>query len=61
MLDGCAFCPRTADKSGGHIFSDWINLILSGKAVADRHHIKPETVPPDVRRAVSDALSGLVQ
>jgi hypothetical protein len=31
------------------------------KAVADRHYIKPETVLPDVRRAVNDALSGLVQ
>jgi integrase len=33
----------------------------NSKAVADRHYIKPETVLPDVRRAVNDALSGLVQ
>lgn len=29
------------------------------KAVADRHYIKPETVLPDVRKAVNNALSGL--
>lgn len=33
----------------------------NSKAVADRHYIKPQTVLPDVRRAVNDALSGLVQ
>ena len=33
----------------------------NSRAVADRHYIKPETVLPDVRRAVNDALSGLVQ
>jgi hypothetical protein len=32
----------------------------NSKAVADRHYIKPQTVLPDVRRAVNDALSGLV-
>jgi hypothetical protein len=33
----------------------------NSKAVADRHYIKPETVLPDVRKAVNDALSGLGQ
>jgi integrase len=33
----------------------------NSKAVADRHYIKPTTVLPDVRKAVNDALSGLVQ
>jgi len=33
----------------------------NSKAVADRHYIKPQNVLPDVRRAVNDALSGLVQ
>lgn len=33
----------------------------NSKAVADRHYIKPETVLPDVCRAVNDALSGLIQ
>jgi integrase len=33
----------------------------NSRAVADRHYIKPETVLPDVRKAVNDALSGLVQ
>ena len=33
----------------------------NSRAVADRHYIKPETVLPDVRRAVNDALTGLVQ
>ena len=31
----------------------------NSKAVADRHYIKAETVLPDVRKAVNDALSGL--
>jgi hypothetical protein len=29
--------------------------------VADKHYIKPKTVLPDVRKAVNDAFSGLVQ
>jgi len=29
--------------------------------VADKHYIKPQTVLPDVRKAVNDAFSGLVQ
>lgn len=33
----------------------------NSKAVADRHYIKPQTVLPDVRRAVNDAVSGLVR
>jgi hypothetical protein len=33
----------------------------NSKAVADRHYIKPEAVLPDVRKAVNDALTGLVQ
>ena len=33
----------------------------NSKAVADKHYIKPQTVLPDVRRAVNDAFSGLVQ
>jgi integrase len=32
----------------------------NSRAVADRHYIKPQTVLPDVRKAVNDALSGLV-
>ena len=33
----------------------------NSKAVADKHYIKPQTVLPDVRKAVNDAVSGLVQ
>ena len=33
----------------------------NSKVVADRHYIKPQTVLPDVRKAVNDALSGLIQ
>ena len=33
----------------------------NSKAVADKHYIKPTEVLPDVRRAVNDALTGLVQ
>ena len=32
----------------------------NSKAVADKHYIKPITVLPDVRKAVKDAVSGLV-
>ena len=32
----------------------------NSKAVADKHYIKPTTVLPDVRKAVKDAVSGLV-
>ena len=31
------------------------------KDVADRHYIKPLTVLPDVRKAVNDVFSGLIQ
>ncbi len=33
----------------------------NSKAVADRHYIKPQTVLPDVRKAMKDALTGLIQ
>jgi integrase len=33
----------------------------NSKAVADKHYIKPQTVLPDVRKAVNDAFSGLIQ
>lgn len=33
----------------------------NSKAVADRHYIKPDTVLPDVRKAMNEALTGLVQ
>jgi integrase len=33
----------------------------NSRAVADKHYIKPDAVLPDVRKAVNDALSGLVQ
>ena len=33
----------------------------NSKAVADKHYIKPQTVLPDVRKAVNDAVSGLIQ
>jgi len=33
----------------------------NSKVVADKHDIKPQTVLPDVRKAVNDAFSGLVQ
>ena len=33
----------------------------NSKAVADKHYIKPTTVLPDVRKAVYDAVSGLVR
>jgi len=32
----------------------------NSRAVADKHYIKPTTVLPDVRKAVNDAVSGLV-
>ena len=32
----------------------------NSKAIADKHYIKPTTVLPDVRKAVKDAVSGLV-
>jgi len=32
----------------------------NSKAVADKHYIKPTTVLPDMRKAVKDAVSGLV-
>jgi hypothetical protein len=31
----------------------------NSKEVADRHYNKPTKVPPDVRRAVNDAMRGL--
>jgi integrase len=33
----------------------------NSRAVADKHYIKPETVLPDVREAVKNALTGLIQ
>lgn len=33
----------------------------NSKAVAEKHYLKPTEVLPDVRRAVNDAVSGLVQ
>ena len=33
----------------------------NSRDVADKHYIKPDAVLPDVRKAVNDALSGLVQ
>ena len=33
----------------------------NSKAVAEKHYLKPQAVLPDVRRAVNDAVSGLVQ
>ena len=33
----------------------------NSKAVADKHYIKPSTVLPDVRKAVNDAVSGLIR
>lgn len=33
----------------------------NSKAVADRHYVKPSEVLPDVRKAVNDAVSGLIQ
>lgn len=33
----------------------------NSKAVADKHYIKPQTVLPDVRKAVNDAVSGLIK
>lgn len=32
----------------------------NSKAVAEKHYLKPQTVLPDVRKAVNDAVSGLV-
>lgn len=32
----------------------------NSKAVADRHYVKPSEVLPDVRKAVNDAVSGLI-
>ena len=32
----------------------------NSKAVADKHYIKPQTVLPDVRKAVNGAVSGLI-
>ena len=33
----------------------------NSKAVADKHYVKPDEVLPDVRKAVNDAVSGLIQ
>ena len=33
----------------------------NSKEVFDKHYNKPEAVLPDVRKAVNDALSGLIQ
>jgi hypothetical protein len=33
----------------------------NSKAVADKHYIKPQTVLPDVRKAVNDAVSDLIR
>jgi integrase len=33
----------------------------NSKAVADKHYIKPQTVLPDVRKAVNNAVSGLIR
>lgn len=33
----------------------------NSKEVADKHYIKPQTVLPDVRKAVNDAVSGLIR
>ena len=33
----------------------------NSKAVADKHYIKPRTVLLDVRKAVNDAVSGLIR
>jgi hypothetical protein len=33
----------------------------NSKAVAEKHYLKPKAVLPDVRKAVNDAVSGLVQ
>lgn len=33
----------------------------NSKAVADRHYVKPSEVLPDVRKAVNDAVLGLIQ
>jgi integrase len=33
----------------------------NSKAVADKHYVKPEEVLPDVRKAVNDAVLGLIQ
>jgi hypothetical protein len=35
--------------------------LANSKAVADKQYIKPQTVLPDVRKAVNDPLSGLIQ
>jgi hypothetical protein len=32
----------------------------NSKAVADKHHVKPQTVLPDARKAVNQAVSGLI-
>jgi hypothetical protein len=34
--------------------------IGNSKEVADAHYIKPETVLPDVRKAVNTAMRGLI-
>jgi hypothetical protein len=32
----------------------------NSKAVADKHYVKPQEVSPDVRKAVNEAVSGLI-
>jgi hypothetical protein len=32
----------------------------NSKAVADKHYVKPEEVLPDARKAVNEAVSGLI-
>ena len=44
-----------------HTDSETVSKALrNSKAVADKHYIKPTEVLPDVRKAVNDAVSGLV-
>ena len=42
--------------------SDTMSKALgNSKAVADKHYLKPTKVLPDVRKAVNDAMRGLIQ
>ena len=42
------------------VLGEGLKALGNTKDVCDKHYIKPETVLPDVRKAVNDAFSGLI-
>ena len=63
-MRGCIWIWRTGLATEVRMKADSetsAKALGNSKAVADKHYIKPQTVLPDVRKAVNDAFSGLVQ